>query len=110
MDTIAIEDFAKVDLRVGRVVEASAHPDPKVTKLLVLKVDLGEGPPRTILAGIALHYTPEQMVGRNIIVVANLAPREMRGIVSHGMLLAASGEGRPHLLSVEGAAPGDRVG
>lgn len=107
--TITFEEFSKVDLRVGRIRAAERHKDPKVTKLLVLTVDLGEETTRTILAGIALHYTPEELVGRNIIVVANLAPREMRGYVSHGMLLAA-GDSRPYLLGVDGPAPGDRVG
>lgn len=105
-DAITIDDFAKVDLRVAKVLTATRHPDPKVTKLLVLTVDLGEETPRTILAGFANHYTPEEMVGRNVIVVANLAPREMRGYTSHGMLLAA---GASALLTAD-AVPGSRVG
>ncbi len=86
-DIINIGDFAKVKLRVARVLEAREHPN--ADKLLVLKVDLGTEQ-RQICAGIRGHYTPEQLVGRNLVVVANLAPRMMRGEESNGMLLAAS--------------------
>lgn len=85
--TIQFDDFAKVQLRVAKVLEAFEHP--KADKLMVLKVDLGTEQ-RQICAGIRGHYTPDQLVGRNIIVVANLAPRMMRGLESNGMLLAAS--------------------
>jgi methionyl-tRNA synthetase len=92
---INIDDFVKVDLRVGQVL--AAERVPKSDKLLRMDVDLGEAQPRQILAGIAAHYGPEQMVGRKIIVVANLQPRKLRGYESQGMLLAASigEEGRP---------------
>lgn len=86
-EPITIDDFAKVKLRVGKVLEAGPHPN--ADKLLVLKVDLGDEQ-RQLCAGIKSHYEPEQLVGRNIIVVANLAPRMMRGVQSQGMLLAAS--------------------
>lgn len=85
--TIQYEDFAKVQLRVAKVLEAYEHP--KADKLLVLKVDLGTEQ-RQICAGIRGQYEPAQLVGRNIVVVANLAPRMMRGLESNGMLLAAS--------------------
>ncbi len=94
---ISIDDFMKVDLRVGRVL--SAEPVPKADKLLHMKVDIGESTPRTILAGIAQHYTPEQMVGRKVVVVANLAPRKLRGFESQGMLVAASIEGGSPVLA-----------
>lgn len=84
---IQYDDFAKVQLRVAKVLEAKNHP--KADKLLVLKIDLGTEQ-RQICAGLRGHYEPEQLVGRNIIVVANLAPRVMRGEESNGMLLAAS--------------------
>ncbi len=84
---IQYDDFAKVQLRVAKVLEASNHPN--ADKLIVLKVDLGTEQ-RQICAGIRGQYTPEQLVGRNIVVVANLAPRMMRGVESNGMLLAAS--------------------
>lgn len=97
--TIQIDDFAKVELRAATVLEAERVP--KADKLLRLRVDLGEAEPRQILAGIAQHYAPEDVVGRKIIVVANLAPRKLRGLESNGMLLAASvGEdGRPVLAT-----------
>ena len=85
---IAFEDFARVDLRVARVLEAKDHP--KADKLLVLKLDAGSGTPRQICAGIKGYYTPEQLVGKSIVVVANLAPRQLRGEESRGMLLAGS--------------------
>ncbi len=85
---IDITDFTKVELRVGEVL--TAERIPKADKLLLLTVDVGEDKPRTILAGIAEHYAPEQMVGKKIAVVANLKPRKMRGHESQGMLLAAS--------------------
>src|SRR3954451_8827960 len=84
--TITIDDFVKVELRVATVLEAK--PAPKGDKLLVLQIDLGTEK-RQILAGIRQHYTPEQIVGKQIIVVANLAPRTMMGLQSQGMLLAA---------------------
>lgn len=85
---ITIDDFAKVDLRVGQILAADRIEG--ADKLLKLSVDLGETEPRQVLAGIALHYAPEALVGRKIVVVANLKPRKMRGLVSHGMILAAS--------------------
>lgn len=87
MDTIKYEDFAKLDLRVGTILEAVDHPD--ADKLVVLQVDLGTEK-RQIVAGIKKHYTCEQLVGFQIVVVANLEPRALRGVMSHGMLLAAT--------------------
>lgn len=86
--TITYDDFAKIDLRVATVV--TAEPHPKADRLLKLQVDLGELGRRQICAGIREHYQPEQLVGQQIIVVANLAPRMLRGEESNGMLLAAS--------------------
>ena len=96
---ITIDDFVKVELRAATVLEAEKVP--KADKLLRLVVDLGEEQPRQILAGIAQHYAPEDVVGRKIFVVSNLAPRKLRGLESNGMLLAASvGEdGRPVLAT-----------
>lgn len=96
---ITIDDFVKVELRAATVLEAERVP--KADKLLRLVIDVGEPQPRQILAGIAQHYSPEDVVGRKIIVVANLAPRKLRGLESNGMLLAASvGEdGRPVLAT-----------
>ncbi len=86
-DTISYDDFLKIKLRVGRVVEASDHPN--ADKLIVLKVDLGDEQ-RQIVAGLKGHYAPEQLLGRDLVIVTNLAPRMMRGLQSEGMLLAAS--------------------
>lgn len=103
------EDFEKVDLRVGIVREAERIP--KADKLLKLLVDVGEAEPRTIVAGIALAYAPEELVGRRVTVVANLAPKKLRGVLSHGMLLAASGGEKGLVLAdIPGdVAPGTRV-
>jgi methionyl-tRNA synthetase len=96
-EKIGIDDFTKVDLRVGLVL--SAEPVKGADKLLHLKVDIGEPEPRTILAGIALAYKPEELVGRKVVIVANLAPRKMRGIESNGMIVAASLEGGKPVLA-----------
>ena len=106
---IAIDDFMKVELRVAQVVVAERIP--KADKLLRLEVDLGTEK-RQILSGVAQWYTPEELIGRRIVVVANLAPRKMRGLESHGMLLAASegADGKPVLATFgEDIALGSRV-
>jgi len=92
---IEITDFAKIDLRVGEV--KTAERIPKADKLLLMTVDIGEEKPRQILAGIAQYYDPDKLIGRKIVVVANLKPRKLRGYESQGMLLAASvgDEGKP---------------
>lgn len=96
---ISIDDFVKVELRVGQVL--TAERVPKSDKLLRFTVDVGEAEPRQILAGIAEHYEPETMVGRKLVIVANLKPRKLRGLESQGMVLAASigEEGRPVLAT-----------
>jgi methionyl-tRNA synthetase len=93
---ITIDDFAKVELRVAQILVAERVP--KADKLLRLEVDLGYEK-RQILAGIAQYYEPEKLIGRKIIIVANLAPRKMRGLESNGMLLAASLEGGVPVLA-----------
>ncbi len=85
---IAFEDFAKVDLRVAKVVHAENHPN--ADRLLKIQLDDGSGTPRQICAGIKGYYTPEQLIGKHIVIVANLEPRTIRGEESRGMLLAAS--------------------
>jgi methionyl-tRNA synthetase len=100
---IKYDDFAKLALRVARVLTAERHPD--ADRLLVLTVDAGEAQPRTLCAGIAVAYAPEDLVGRTVVLLANLEPRKIRGIVSNGMLLAA-GEGPGlKLLTVPGELP-----
>ena len=85
---ITIDDFLKVELRVGEI--KVAERVPKADKLLRLEVDLGEDRPRQILAGLAEYYEPEKLIGRKVVVVANLKPRKMRGLESQGMICAAS--------------------
>jgi len=94
---ITIDDFIKVDLRVGEVKSASAVKG--ADKLLHLQVDIGEPQPRSIVAGIALAYKPEALVGRKVVIVANLAPRKLRGLESQGMIVAASLEGGNPVLA-----------
>lgn len=105
---LTIEEFRRVDLRVGTVVAAENHPN--ADRLLVLRVDLG-GEERQIVAGIRSHYSPEQLVGRQIVVVANLQPATLRGVESQGMLLAASDDqGELAILTTERRVqPGARV-
>jgi methionyl-tRNA synthetase len=105
---ITYDDFAKIELRVGKVLEAVAVP--KKDKLLHLQVDLGEGKPRSIVAGIAQAYKPEQLVGKQVIVVANLAPRKLAGLTSEGMILAAGDEEILGLSALDrDVPPGTRV-
>jgi methionyl-tRNA synthetase len=89
-ETVSYADFARLELRVARVIEAQPHPN--ADKLLLLQIDVGDEQ-KQIVAGIRQFYTPEQLVGRKIIVVNNLEPAMLRGETSSGMLLAAtSGE------------------
>lgn len=107
-NTIQYDDFAKLELRVATVLECRPHEN--ADKLLVLQIDLGNER-RQICAGLRQVYQPEQLVGKQIVVVANLAPRQMRGEPSQGMLLAASDpEGRIVVISPsEPVAPGSKV-
>ncbi|HEV7906175.1 MAG TPA: methionine--tRNA ligase [Pyrinomonadaceae bacterium] len=102
---IGIEDFVKVEMRVGEIL--TAERIPKSDKLLRFTIDLGEAAPRQVLAGIAEYYEPDALVGRKIIVVSNLKPRKLRGFESQGMVLAASigDEGRPVLATFNEDVP-----
>ncbi len=103
-NVISIDEFAKVEMRVGLVLAAERVKGSD--KLLHMQVELGEAEPRSIVAGIAEAYTVEEMVGRKVVIVANLQPRKLRGIPSNGMVLAASPDGgRPVLVSVSGDVP-----
>ena len=102
--TIQYDDFAKLDLRVATVLECKPHAN--ADKLLVLKIDLGTEQ-RQICAGLRQHYQPEDLVGKQIVVVANLAPRQMRGEVSNGMLLAATDAATGKVIVV---APAEQAG
>lgn len=100
---ISIDDFAKLELKVGTVLEAEEVPEAE--KLIKLKVDIGEGFPRQILAGIKKWYKPEDFIGKQVIVVANLGPRKMIGLESQGMMLAADTENGPVFLTPSKQVP-----
>jgi methionyl-tRNA synthetase len=100
--TIQYDDFAKLDLRVATVLECAAHPN--ADKLLLLQIDVG-GERRQLCAGLRAHYAPEQLVGKQIIIVANLAPRTMRGQVSQGMLLAATDPATNKVIFISPSEP-----
>jgi methionyl-tRNA synthetase len=107
--TIQYDDFAKLDLRVATVLECKPHAN--ADKLLVLQIDLGTEK-RQICAGLRQHTAPEELVGKQIVVVANLAPRQMRGEISQGMLLAATDPASGKVIVVSPsapAAPGSKV-
>ncbi len=104
---IDFNDFKKVDLRVGRIIEAEKVE--KSDKLLKLKVDIGKEE-RQILSGIAKFYNPEELVGRDVVVVVNLETRKIMGFESQGMVLAATEKEKPVLLTPEeGVEPGSEI-
>jgi methionine--tRNA ligase beta chain len=104
---ISIDEFSKVELRVATI--KAAEPHPKADRLLVLKIDLGSEE-RQLVAGIRAHYAPEDLIGKQIVVVANLQPAMLRGVESQGMLLAASDGEKVIVLSPEKLiAPGSKV-
>ena len=104
---ISIDEFRKVELKVATIKGAEAHPN--ADKLIVLQVDLGSEQ-RQICAGIRNHYTPEELIGKQIIVVANLQTAKLRGLESQGMLLAASDEDRVIILTPDKPVqPGSQV-
>ncbi|PIY04880.1 MAG: methionine--tRNA ligase subunit beta, partial [Gallionellales bacterium CG_4_10_14_3_um_filter_54_96] len=108
-ETLSIEDFSRIDLRVAKIINAE-HIEG-AAKLLKLTLDIGEAQPRTVFAGIKSAYDPEQLKGRMTVMVANLAPRQMKFGLSEGMVLAASGE-TPGLFILspdDGAQPGMRI-
>jgi methionyl-tRNA synthetase len=108
--SLSIDDFAKIDLRAGKIL--AVEKVPKKDKLLKLSIDLGEGAPRTIVSGVAASYAPEELVGKVVAVVANLPKKEFgKGLSSHGMVLYAEGGARQH-TAVElpaDVAPGSKV-
>jgi len=103
---IGIEDFAKVELRVAEVVGAERHPN--ADKLLVLRLSLGNEE-RTVVSGIARWYRPEELLGKKVVLVANLKPAKLRGVESQGMILAASEGDKLTLVTVEGDIPAGAV-
>ncbi len=103
---VSIEDFFKLDLRVGKITACKKHPD--ADKLLVSTVDIGEGE-RQIVSGVAAHYTPESLVGKKVVVVVNLKPASLRGVKSEGMLLAGSNQDQLEIITLDNLKPGDKV-
>ena len=103
---IGIEDFMKVDLRVAKVVDCK--PVKKAKKLLELTLDDGTGTPRTVASGIARYYKPEELIGHNVIVVANLKPATLCGVESRGMILAG-GEDDVKVVFVDYLEPGTKI-
>ena len=107
--SVSIQDFIEIDLRVAEIKAVEEHPD--ADKLLILKIDTGvEGVEKQLVAGIKEHYTPEQLIGKKIVIVNNLAPAVIRGIESQGMLLAAKDGNHIVLLTTEkDIKPGSKV-
>jgi methionine--tRNA ligase beta chain len=109
---ISFDDFKKIDLRVAKIISAEKVENSE--KLIKLEIDLGtdfpDNPKRTLLAGISKFYNPDDLIGREIIMVANLEPKSMMGMESQGMLLAAVEDGKPILIKPESeVSPGTKV-
>jgi methionine--tRNA ligase beta chain len=108
---VTYDDFAKLDIRIGKVLAVAEHPN--ADKLIVLSVDLGEPQPRQIIAGLKPYMPPESLLGKSIVVIANLEPRKMRGMDSNGMLLAASydkeGQRQVVVLTTDSPVPAGSV-
>ena len=105
---ISFQEFQKVEMKVGRVLSVEDHPN--ANKLMVLRVDVGEEAPRTLVAGLKQYYKNEDLAGKLIVVVTNLEPAKLRGIESNGMLLAAQEGSTVCFLTPEKpVAPGSPV-
>ena len=106
-ECISIDDFAKVELKVGKIIACEKHPD--ADKLLVSKIDVGNNDVRTIVSGIAGSYTPGQLIGKKVVVVTNLKPAKIKGIESQGMILAGK-EGKViEVVNINGLKEGTRI-
>ena len=99
MTEVSYDVWGKVDLRVGKILEVENHPN--ADKLFVLKVDIGEEKPRTVVSGLIGHYSAEDLTGKEVVVFTNLAPIDLRGVKSEGMVLAACKGDKVVLLSPE---------
>jgi methionine--tRNA ligase beta chain len=106
---VSFEEFSKIQLKIGKVIQSEAMPGMK--KVFMAKIDLGGNEHREIAVGGALHYKPEEFVGRLVVVCTNLEPKKIGNMISRGMLLAADGpEGRPVFLTItEDIAPGTSI-
>lgn len=101
IEYLDFDTFMKVELRVGSIKEVNDHPN--ADKLYVVNLDDGSGNGRTICAGLKPYYSPEEMVGKSVVFVANLKPRPLRGVLSEGMMLAADdGKGQVKLITIDG--------
>lgn len=103
---IGIEDFAKVELRIAKIL--ACEEIPKSKKLYKLTLDVG-GNQRTVCSGIKEYYKPEELVGKNVVLVANLKPATLCGVESHGMILAAEDNGKVKVLFADDVASGSKV-
>ena len=101
--TISYEEFSKLDIRIGKIVEVEEIPKSK--KLIKLLVDIGEENPRQVVAGIKQYYNPEDLVGRQVVVLTNLQPVKLMGVESRGMILAGDIDGRAVLLQPDSEVP-----
>jgi len=105
---ISMQDFSQMELKVGKVLSVEDHPN--ADKLMIIRVDLGEETPRTLVAGLKQYYGNEELVGKLIVVIANLEPARLRGVESQGMLLAAQEGEKVVVLTVDkDIAPGSAV-
>ena len=103
METISFSDWEKIDIRVGTILEVSPHPD--ADKLYILKIDEGKEEPRQLVAGLRENYSEDELKGKKIIFLANLEPKELRGELSQGMILAAVDGEQISLLTVDKDIP-----
>lgn len=107
METVSFQDFTRIDLRVAKILKVEPHPN--ADRLYVLKID-GGAEQRQLVAGVREHFTPEELLGRSIVVVWNLEPATIRGVESQGMLLAGRDDERVGILSLNpDLAPGAKV-
>lgn len=100
---ITLEEFQKLDLRIGKIIKAEKVPNTK--KLINLEVEIGRGETRQIVAGMGEYLKPENLTGKNIVVLVNIEPRKFMGLESKGMILAADLEGKPILITPEEDVP-----
>jgi len=107
MSKISFKEFQQVEMKAAEILSVEDHPN--ADKLYVLQVDLGDGDKRQLVAGIREDYGKDELVGKKIIVVSNLEPANLRGVESQGMLLAAQGENKIELLTVEDTKNGSKV-
>lgn len=99
MENISFEDFKKVDLRVAKIITAEKLEDSQ--KLLKIKVSVGEDEERVVVSGVAEYYSPEDLIGKEVVIVLNLEPKVIFGVESHGMLLFSKKDGKPIALKPE---------